>query len=541
MIMKKFLGILGSVLLAFGIIGLWMLQWQAAAFENPFIIGHFALGLSFLLVWFFSVGLSSLSSAGDVVTGSTARFSANLIVYFTVIAGLLVAANWYANRYNKRWDLTEEGVYSLAPQTKDIISGLKAPLKIIAFKGLTEGGEELQLKDRLELFKSSNPSQVSTEMVDPRAKPHLIDTYEMKQGDKIYISYGQGDTKAVSRLTETSEDAITNSVLKLTRGAAKKIYFVQGHNEPLIDDTKPQGIKTLIQSLKDEQINAEGIVLSKSPAIPTDAAAIVLISPKKNLLQQEKELLIKYAQDGGRLILLGDPTTTIDVSEIADIFGITVRNDVVLDQVQRMFAGPAIGAQPIVTTYDKTSPITKNFTEQNITIFNIGSSVTKSDKADSAAKYIELAKSGPAAWGESDLEALFSPENPAAEKSEKDTTGPLTLAMSYEKEINTDSKPAENIEKFKKISRVVVFGDADWILNANLNVYANRDLFLNSINWLVGEEGGVSIRAGSIKKSSAPIPKASYFAILAWSFLIPELVLIAGLFNWWRRKSLSMA
>lgn len=89
------------------------------------------------------------------------------------------------------------------------------------------------------------------------------------------------------------------------------------------------------------------------------------------------------------------------------------------------------------------------------------------------------------------------------------------------------------------MTRLVVFGDSDWITNEGLSYYANRDFVLNTMNWLVGEEGGITIRPKSMKASIAPISKQTFYAIFAGSLLVPELILIFGIVVWWRRKTIE--
>lgn len=361
----------------------------------------------------------------------------------------------------------------------------------------------------------------------------------MKQENLVYIEYGDPGATGVVRINEGTEEAITNSVIKLTRGEAKKVYFVQGHDEPSIEKTGPGGLKSLADAIGDEHLKVEGLVLSKFENVPADAAAVVLVSPKKAMLPQEQEMLVRYGNSGGRLLLLSDPRTTSDVSDLAANFGVTIGKDVVIDQVQRLFEGPALGAQPIVVDYDRTSPITKSFSEQNITIFNIASTVTHPANSSEGGNYVDLAKSSKTAWGETNLDSLFNENNAVAEFDDKDVKGPVTLAVSFEKKLSPpkEEKKAENSD-FEKVTRVVVYGDSDWVLNQNLNVYANRDLFLNSLNWLAGEEGGVSIRAGTLRAATQPILVDSFMKIFVLSYMIPEMLLLFGLMVWWRRRAI---
>ena len=176
----------------------------------------------------------------------------------------------------------------------------------------------------------------------------------------------------------------------------------------------------------------------------------------------------------------------------------------------------------------RPSPITKAFNAQNVTIFNIASSVTKAATPVGGATYSEFAKSSASAWGETNLVDLLDNQEPKAQLDAEDAKGPVTLGISYEKAIAGPDK---------KMTRVVVFGDSDWIKNGNLNVYANRDLFLNAVNWLAGEDANLTIRAGTIRASYAPIPEATFLLILLSSFMLPELILLVGLWVWWKRKT----
>ena len=112
--------------------------------------------------------------------------------------------------------------------------------------------------------------------------------------------------------------------------------------------------------------------------------------------------------------------------------------------------------------------------------------------------------------------------------------------MSYEKKDGASAAGSSPEPSFQKVSRVVVFGDSDWLLNANIHVYANRDLAMNAVNWLAGEEGGVSIRPGTMRASAAPLTVAQLRLIMALSFVVPEVMLLLGLFIWYRRRAISV-
>ena len=202
-------------------------------------------------------------------------------------------------------------------------------------------------------------------------------------------------------------------------------------------------------------------------------------------------------------------------------------DSVVVDQVVRLFEGPALGLQIIASTYG-THPITKDFHER--TIFPMSRAV----KADAAGKTgvsaIEIIKSSPSAWAESDVEGVF--KKGEASQGEEDIKGPVSLAVAVtgkHKEMGFD-KEGE--------TRLVVVGDADFASNQFFGQLFNRDLVLNMMAWLGGEEQQISIRPRAIQASRAQLGPEETRRIFYLSVLVlPELLLFLGLTVWWRRST----
>jgi ABC-type uncharacterized transport system involved in gliding motility auxiliary subunit len=214
---------------------------------------------------------------------------------------------------------------------------------------------------------------------------------------------------------------------------------------------------------------------------------------------------------------------------------------VIIDQVQRLFAGPALGAEPIVQSYG-AHPITRGFGTENVSIYTLASSVRQGGTKQEGATYTELLKTSPTSWAESNVAGVFDPEEPTAAKEEGDLVGPVSIAMAYEKPLKKgDDTKTTTEESVKKQSRLLVFGDADFLQNGKFGNYSNRDVAVNAVNWSAGEEGAITIRPRSMKSSMAPISQDTYLFLLVSSFVLPELILIVGLFIWWSRRQVSFA
>ena len=527
----RFFGYVGTVLLLFGVLGAVIV---GSFLEQPLIVLHLVLGTLCLLAWGVTSGLANISEASAVISGRRARFGYNAALYTAVFLGLLIVVNVYVSINDKRWDLTEQGLYSLSEKSVKIVAALAQPIKIIAIDAPQSQDKE-QTRALLNLYHYQNDKLFSFDIIDPSARPLEVDSLGMKQGNLLYIEYGDGVSKGVSRINTVDEQSITNAIIKLTRGAAKKFYYVQGHGEPNIQSQAQGGMKEFADGLVDEHIIIEGLLLAQTGSVPSDAAAVILAAPKKALQEGERAALIEYGQKGGRLVLLAnaEDRDSDDVRIIAKAFGIEVGRDVILDEQLRLFAGPQLGVQFVAQSF---SPhlITGRLNQTEPPVFAFASSVLASSSKTPGVTYTELLKSGPKSWGERNLEDLLNPNSATAIRDPEDLKGPVSLAVAMEKKLSKQSQDKES--SFVPEVRVVVFGDTTWLENGNFNLYGNRDLALNVVNWVAGEEGGVAIGPKSIRASSSPFSQATYSVILALSFIGPELLLLFGLFIWWRRR-----
>lgn len=141
-----------------------------------------------------------------------------------------------------------------------------------------------------------------------------------------------------------------------------------------------------------------------------------------------------------------------------------------------------------------------------------------------------MQRSSDNSWAESNIDLIFGDE-PQAAFEKGDIKGPVPLAAAFEGEV---------VKNSGKMSRVVVFGDADFVANVNIRQLFNRDFFLNALNWVIGETHGVSIRPRTLKQSMTAITTEQFATVFVLTaILLPELVLLGGLSVWWLRKKES--
>ena len=76
-----------------------------------------------------------------------------------------------------------------------------------------------------------------------------------------------------------------------------------------------------------------------------------------------------------------------------------------------------------------------------------------------------------------------------------------------------------------KTARLVVFGDSDFASNQLIGEFRNRDLFVNSVNWLLGDVEAISVRPGQARASRLQLSSEQFLEIRYLAlFVMPELI-----------------
>ena len=513
-------GILGVLAMFFGIVAGVMLRFDWWVCVINVFVGVLLLG-SWGIIRFKQLRGSKVERRADPPARIAAYLSSGALIC------VFVMLNWLGSRpmLSTRFDFTEAKLLSLSTQSVLLLEQLKRPLRLVAFwNRSTNAAADDSWRDLLSQY-TQHSAFISISYVDPAASPQLIRKYEMKPQDQLFLEYEPQDgTVRNARLQLISEEGVTNAIREITSGSRQTVYYVIGHAEPELGDIGPQGISEFAAGVQREGLRLEPLFLGKQGALPRDAT-IMLVSPAQPLLPEERDALIGFVHDGGRLFLLNDPehpSPSSAVREIAAAFGIEVGEDIVIDLKQRLSSD----TEPVVRTF-AAHPLTKQLSSQDVAVFTFASTVRVGQNRDGAAQYTELLRSSPAAWGERDLDALFGSDQPIVKIDPAELQGELPLAVSYEKRLG------------ERRSRVLVFGDSDWITNSRLKLFSNRDLALNAVSWISAADDRIVIRPKLRSFSEFPLQRSTLLILLGLGVVIPECILLLGVVVWWRRSKVA--
>lgn len=507
---QSLLGVVGLLLLFFGAVSV-----VFTGRVEGYALIHIGIGLVLLVLFL----IASFKDLGKLLSARSTRYGGNMVVYTILFIALLVGVNWLGVRYNKRYDLSDEGVFGLSPQAKKVLSSVQNDVEMQAF---LEGGHNPQIETLLESFAYASP-HVKTELIDPDKQPELAEKFGVRAYGTVRVAYGKQSTT----VAQPSEESLTNAIIKVTKEKTQNVCFVTGEGEPDIDDAQSaHGFAAVKDALDHENYTTRKLVLVQEGKVPDDCNVLVLAAPQRPLLPAEIDAITAYLKKAGKALFMLPPREGNELEPLLAQYGVKLGNDAVVDEVVRLFQGPQLGLNPIVSTYG-AHPITKDIKER--TVFPLTRSVSPGETKPGLT-VTSLAKTSASSWAETDLTTLFDKQTAVLEES--DTKGPVSIAVAV-------SANLKQLGMGDGDARLVVYGTAAFADNKNINTLYNRDLFLNSVGWLANQEQLLSIRPRTVRASRVQFSEEQATAIFYLSVLIiPELLMIAGLFVWWRRSTL---
>ncbi len=444
-----------------------------------------------------------------------ALHGANFVLYTAIIIAIIVVANWFAKNHDRRWDLTPNKEFSLSPQSVKLLKGLKRNVTIYAFD---QKNMFRARRDLLGEYQAASP-YVKVDYVDPDRQPGLAREFNIRTYGTIVVQSGKRHFQAAS----ASEAGVTNALIRVLKGE-KDVCFIQGHGERSLNGTSQDGYDQMHKALGDESYQAKTLVLMQKNEIPSTCSMIVIAGPKHDYLAPEIATIKKYVEDGGRAFIMLDPGTALpNLENLLAGWGVKVQNDLVIDlnPVAQLFQ--TTPDMPLIFSYGSNSIVRP--LKHTATLFPLACSFDISKNAPSGVTDESLANTSADSFGY----VGFNPTvRQVSFRPGKDIKGPLSVAVA-----GTLPSPGGG----KNEGRFVVFGTSEVASNAYLGFQGNRDLVMNTVNWLTSEEDLISIRPKSPLDQHLTLNERQMAQILYLGVIgLPLGILIIGAGVWWQRR-----
>lgn len=458
----------------------------------------------------------------------TARYGSSTLLSVLFFAAIGLLLYWVAYK-NDEWrlDLTASRLFTAPPETVSLLRELDEPVHVLGFYSFALGNQREQARILLDNLAAASPN-LTYEFVDPEVNPLLAQQYELNfDGTLVFVRNRNEPDETFSRASSLSEQEIHTALAQVVNPVEKKLYLLSGHGELDPEQFGVDGFSSAAGLLRDQGFTVEPLSLFTSGAVPEDATVLAIVGPRGQIEEAETEAIASYLDGGGSLFFARD---LIDLqgaligeadplsAYLQEAWGVSLRQDIIIDpEMARAgqtsgldFLGASFGVSPIIT--DELSRFGVRF--------SVARSIATSD--ETAVFHTPLVQTTEGAWGETNLDLLI--ESFSAEPDGDDAQGVLTVGLS-----------AENPESG---ARLVLFGDADFLNNANLLVGGNSLLATNSLNWLAADETTIELAPRPQEQRQINIPDQQLRLLRTVStWFGPLLMGLIGLLVWRSRRS----
>ena len=421
------------------------------------------------------------------ITKRKIRYGINSVVVTVVVLGIVVIVYLVLMDRNKRFDLTQVKRFTLSDQTTKVLDSLEGPVYAYAFYS-----KQMDPTGIRQLFSQYqyNYRNFEFEIIDPDLNPAKAEEKEVTEYGQIVIEYGGRSEK----VKNNNEEGITNALIKLMQTEVKKVYFISGHGERSPDEYDNSGYDQIKKAIETENFSVEELLLFRTEKVPEDAAVVIAAGPETDYSSFEIDLLDDFVQSGGRLLFLMDPdegdNRYANIAAFLEKYGLVLGSDIVIDPLSRVLSGDYF--MPVINSYT-FNPITRDF--RLATFFRYARSVsTKKDPGENIFVRI-VANTGDSSWAETNFQGIV--EGKARFDEGVDMKGPVPV-MAYA----TLSRPSESSDDEEEMFEerkpedaiIAVVGDSDFVTNAMYQTQGNKDLFMNTVNFLADRGELISVR-----------------------------------------------
>lgn len=440
-----------------------------------------------------------------------------------IVLAILVAVNVFVSVLPSsltKYDMSATKLYSITSNTKVVVNALEKDVKIYWIVQADE--EDAVLENLLSKYESLS-DHIQVVKKNPDVYPTFASKYTSEEvannslivecGEKsryisaseIYVSQMAADGYS----TETSfdgEGAITSAIDYVVSEELPKLYVLEGHGEAELPET-------FTKQIERENMETENFSLLNEDTVPEDADAILLYAPTTDISEKEKEILVDYVENGGKMMVAAGPTESGKLTNLYSIlenYDVEAADGIVVEEDREYYAFQ----QPYILLPElQDSEITSPLAEENYyAILPIAQGLKVND---TTGRVTELLKTSETAFSKKagyDLETY--------EKEEGDTDGPFALAVSIDTE---------------KDGQIVWFSSS-LFLEDMYNSYssgANLDMGMNTLSSLIGEREAVSIRSKSlnynyltIDESTASLLKTMMIGVFPIAFVVAGIVIM---------------
>ena len=468
------------------------------------------------------MNLSAILSKFKSRTSRAGGYSALTAILVIVLATAAVFGVDSLPTTVTKLDATENRLFSLSEQSEQIAKNVSGD--IVIYVVVQPGNEDSALLELLGRYSSLN-SRIKIERIDPVVSPNFLtqytddylyenslvvtsdERYQYISYHDVYETYTEnGETKK----SFAGENRITSAIDFVTSSRLPKAYRLTGHGEGVMSATLKSAISL-------ENIAIEDLSLLTMDAVPVDCTALIILSPDSDLSAEEADKILSYLDGGGKLLLISDYVEggLPNLARIAAHYGLTPVDGVVIEGDQdHSLRGYFYYLLPNVESHTITTPLRIG---GYYVLLPLAQGLSVGDAPREGVTVTKILTTSDSAYAKTAGYNMTTQE-----REDGDLDGPFALGVAVSEDVGSG-----------KEARFVWYTTSEMLQDKidSLVSGANKDLLLNSLNWLSEREDSISIHSKSLSQGHLTVPTADAARIsLLLILALPLSLIAAGVF-----------
>lgn len=277
-----------------------------------------------------------------------------------------------------QYDMSASKLYSITSNTKSVVNALD---KDVTIYWIVQSGEDDDIIEALLDKYDSLSDHINVVKRNPDVYPTFTEQYTdetvqnnslvIESGDRSkYISYDDiyvTSTNMYSYSYTTSfdgEGAITSAIDYVVTDDLPQMYILEGHGEQELPET-------FSDQIGKENIETTSFSLLTSDSVPEEADCVLIYEPQSDISTDEKEKLITYTQNGGKLLVISGPVESGNLENLNSLladYGVTMAEGVVIEGDSDHYTGQPYVLLPDMNSNDMTDSLIEEHYYPNMPI-----------------------------------------------------------------------------------------------------------------------------------------------------------------------------
>lgn len=489
------------------------------------------------------------------------------------VTTLAIMLNWAAMRSPRRWDVTSNQLYTLAPATVQTLQSLSAPVEVIVFLG--EADPQMgSVRKLLEQYRAES-SQLRIQFVDPDRDPAqfvaLQIRYRLSEGraerghlvSDAAILVASGAERWVippaniahfdaetGRVQPRLEQSLTEGLRQVLHPKITRACFSEGHGEPNIDDGGPQGLAAVRQVFAKNNFIVQRVSLgaAAAPLALSACDLLLIIAPQQAFSVETVARIASAAKRGLNLFLAMGPRLRADsvgpnassgagLESLLGLFNLRWGQQLIFERDPERALPGGMGGE-VFLAHPRAHAVTAGMLAGDEVrmpvMLQLAQSVEARPGAERSSSLLETSERAFAVGRTTLLSTRQATEPGASDSLKRGSNGPFSVARVSQ--LDKSTGPAR-----PRAARLLALGSSTPLITSTWNdssLAGDRRFVESAISWLVSRPALVRLPDKVGRKTAQRLTEGSMGRVARYVLLyMPLTALLVGALLLLRRRS----